>query len=257
MKKAKSVALIGAGELTDSPLTRFRWLSERLGPVKAPSYRLASRIANRLRAGHAVKDYGEFDACRLVLVCVPDKMLPRVVAELCASGIGWKDKAVGLCSTWLDSSELADVAALGASVGSISPIPGFEDFRYLVEGDKMAIRECRLLVEDREQRAIAIDRPLKPFYLTALTCTGTLSFALMMAASESLRHAGVPSSVSASILEKQVGRSLRSYVRGGRRAYPAPRQLRRQITALSRVNPVLAQYFEQSCTLATQLLEAR
>ncbi len=57
MKKAQSVGLIGTGSLTDSPLTRFWWLSERLGPVKSASYRVASRIANMLQAGHPVKDY--------------------------------------------------------------------------------------------------------------------------------------------------------------------------------------------------------
>ena len=52
MKKAQSVGLIATGSLADSPLTRFWWLSERLGPVKSASYRVASRIANMLQACH-------------------------------------------------------------------------------------------------------------------------------------------------------------------------------------------------------------
>ena len=67
MKKAQSVGLIGTGSLTDSPLTRFWWLSERLGPVKSASYRVASRIANMLQAGRPVKDYAEFETCELIL----------------------------------------------------------------------------------------------------------------------------------------------------------------------------------------------
>ena len=77
MKKAKPVALIEEGNLSASPLARFRWPSETLGPVKASSFRLASRIANRLQAGHPVKDYREFDACDLILICVPDDALGR------------------------------------------------------------------------------------------------------------------------------------------------------------------------------------
>jgi len=65
--------LIGTGNLTDSPLTRFWSLPERLGPVKSSSYRLASRIANMLRAGHPVKDYADFESCILILVCVPEE----------------------------------------------------------------------------------------------------------------------------------------------------------------------------------------
>src|ERR1700733_1407365 len=183
MKKAQSVGLIGTGSLTDSPLTRFWWLSERLGPVNSASYRVASRIANMLQAGHPVKDYAEFENCDLILVCVPEVAISPVVSEMVSSKISWPGKAVVLCSTWLDSGELQKLAALGASIGSISPIPGFDDERYLVEGDPMAIRHSKSLVEYRERRVVAIERPLKPFYLAALTCTGSLLFALLQVAS--------------------------------------------------------------------------
>ena len=189
MKKAQSVGLIATGSLTDSPLTRFWWLPERLGPVKSASYRVASRIANMLQAGHPVKDYAEFESCALILVCVPEETLQQVVSEMVSAAISWRGKAVVLCSTWLDSGELRELSAHGASVGSISPIPGFDDQRYLVEGDPLAIRQAKSLVEYRERRAVAIERPLKPFYLAALTCTATLLFALLHVAFESLQHA--------------------------------------------------------------------
>jgi len=255
MKKAQSVGLIGTGSLTDSPLTRFWWLSERLGPVKSASYRVASRIANMLRAGHPVQDYVEFEACILILVCVPDETVSQVVSEMLSSGISWRGKAVLLCSTWLDSSALRDLSAHGASVGSISPIPGFDDQRYLVEGDGLAIRESKRLVEHRERRVVAIERPLKPFYLAALTCTGTLLFALLRVASESLHHAAIPPGLSAALLERLLTRTLRSFLKGGRRAYPEPRELPRQLRALSAASPELAHYFEQNCRLATRLMK--
>ena len=109
MKKSTSVGLIASGNLTDSPLSRFRWLSGRLGPVKSQNYRLASRIANILSAGHPVKDYAELDACGLILVCVPDQALPKIVAELISSKIQWRRKSVVLCSTWLDRSHLHEL----------------------------------------------------------------------------------------------------------------------------------------------------
>jgi predicted short-subunit dehydrogenase-like oxidoreductase (DUF2520 family) len=256
MKKAKSVALIGAGKLTDSPLSRFYWLSDRLGPVKSTSFRLASRIANHLRAGHPVKDYEDFHSCSLILVCVPDEMLPRAVAELLSAGIDWQGKAVVLCSLWLDSSELHQLSASGAAVGSICPVPGFDDFRYLVEGDRLAVLQSRYMVEHRDRRVVAIERSLKPFYLAALTCTSTVMFSLVMAAAESLRHAGVPLSFSTEILEKQVGRTFRAYLRAGRKGFPATRELSRQVRALSSADPELAQYLEQSSRLAERLFQS-
>jgi len=260
MKRAKPVALVGAGNLTDSPLTRFLWLSDQLGPVKSRSYRLASRISNIFRSGHPVKDYLEFDACRLILVCVPDQMLPKVVSEMAASTVSWSGKAIVLCSMWLDSSHLAELAARGGSIGSLCPIPGFEgleDFRYLVEGDKLAKLEAKRLMAHQKQRVIAIERSLKPFYLAALTCTGNLLFALLVAASESLRHAGLSSPLSATILEKQIGKAVRSYLKSGRNVSPAPRDLPRQLHALSAADPRLASYIEQSYRLSSRLLAAR
>jgi predicted short-subunit dehydrogenase-like oxidoreductase (DUF2520 family) len=257
MKKAQSVGLIGTGSLTDSPLTRFWWLSERLGPVKSASYRVASRIANMLQAGHPVKDYAEFESCVLILVCVPEETVSEVVSEMLSAEISWRGKAVVLCSTWMDSGELRQLSALGASVGSIAAIPGFDDERYLVEGDPLAIRQARSLVEYRERRVVAIERPLKPFYLAALTCTGTLLFALLHVASESLRHARIPPGLSATLLERQLTRTFRSFLKGGRRAYPTPHELPRQLRALSGANPELAYYLEQSCRLASLLMEKR
>jgi predicted short-subunit dehydrogenase-like oxidoreductase (DUF2520 family) len=255
MKKAKSVGLIGAGNLTDSPLTRFWWLPDRLGPVKSGSSRLASRIANMLRAGHPVKDYAEFESCILILVCVPEENIPKVVAEMLSAGISWRGKAVVLCSAWLDSTSLRELSARGAAVGSISPIPGFEDQRYLVEGDPFAIRQSKLLVEHRDRRAVAIERPLKPFYLAALTSTGSLLFALLLVAFEALQHAGIAPALSATLLERQITRTLRSFLKGGRRAYPPPRELPRQLRALSTASPELAHYLEQSCRLASRLMD--
>jgi predicted short-subunit dehydrogenase-like oxidoreductase (DUF2520 family) len=255
MKKAQLVGLIAAGSLTDSPLTRFRCLSERLGPVKSATYRVASRIANMLQAGHPVKDYAEFESCTLILVCVPDEAVPLLVSEMVSSGISWRGKAVVLCSAWLDSGDLGELSAHGASVGSISPIPGSNDERYLVEGDPLAIRQAKNLVEYREQRAVAIERSLKPFYLAALTCTGTLLFALLRVAFESLQLATVPPGLSASLLDRQITRTLRSFIKGGRRAYPTPRELPRQLRALRAANPELANYLENSCHVASLLME--
>jgi predicted short-subunit dehydrogenase-like oxidoreductase (DUF2520 family) len=260
MKKAQLVGLIGTGSLTDSPLTRFWWLSERLGPVKSASYRVASRIANMLQAGHPVKDYAEFECCDLILLCVPEETVPQVVSEMLSAGISWRGKAVVLSSAWLDSSDLRELSAQGASVGSISPIPGFpiqgsSDERYLVEGDPLAIRQAKNLVEYREQRAVAIERSLKPFYLATLTCTSTLLFALLRAAFESLQLATVPPGLSATLLDRQINRTLRSFIMGGRRAYPTPRELPRQLRALRAANPELANYLENSCHVASQLME--
>jgi len=256
MKKPASVGLIAAGNLTDSPLTRFNRLSDSLGPVKSPSFRLASRIANILRAGRPVKDYSDLDACSLVLISVPSRQVPRVVSDLLASGISCREKCIVLLSDWQDSSDLRQLAARGASVGSVSPIPGFDNL-YLVEGDRRAILECKRLVESRGTRTVAVERQLKPLYLAALTCTGSLLFALLLAASESMRHAGITPVVRATLLERQLDRTLRAFLKGGRRAYQPAQELPRQLRALAAKNEALGNYLEQTSRLSSRLLEER
>jgi Domain of unknown function (DUF2520)/Rossmann-like domain len=254
MKKAQSVALIAAGSLTGSTAYGFGRLSDRLGPVMAPSFRLASRIANSLRAGHPIRDYSSLDSCRLILVSVPDARLPAIVGEIAAANISWTNKTILLCSAELDSGELNLFAARGASIGSISAIPGFEDPRYLVEGDRLAILESKRLVEQGPRRIVPIERSMKPFYLAALTSTSSLLFALLLAASESLRHAGIPAAVSATILEKQLRKTLRSHVKTGRKAYAAPYRLQKQLHTVAAADPDLAYYLEQSSKLAARLM---
>lgn len=254
MKRPKSVALIGAGSLTNSPVTRFWKMYQWLGPVKAPSFRVASRMANGLRAGHAVRDYEEFNSCPLILICVPDAMAPAIVREVAAANIDWRNRAIVLCSASLDSSELDALAARGASVASLCIIPAFEYPRFLVEGDHLAILESKRLVENSIRSIVAIERTLKPFYLAALTSTGSLLFAVLHAASECLSHAGISDYDSAAILQRQVPKTLRSQVRVGRKAYAAPHQLQKQLHVLASADPELAHYLEQSAMLATRLL---
>ena len=173
MKKPKSVALLAGGKLSSSPLARFWLLPEMLGPVQASSYRLASRIANSLRAGHPVQDYTEFEACRLIVISVPDGALTGALDQLRSAEISWPGKSVLLCSGSRGSLDLREFSLRGASVASLTAIPGFQDLRYLLEGDKRAVQDSRHLVEHREQRCVVIERDLKPLYLAALTCTGS------------------------------------------------------------------------------------
>ena len=255
MKKRPPVALVSAGNLTDSPLTRFWGLPARLGPVKAFSLRIASRMSNTLRAGHPVKTYDEFDDCSLVLLCLPDDAVPATVAELANSGVSWNNKAAVLCSTYLDGRELHKLATLGASVGSIAAIPGFEDRRYLVDGDRLVVREMKSVVEHRATRIIPIETAMKPLFLAGLTCCGPLLFSLLVAAAECVQGAGIPAADVAAIIERQVERTARAYLKAGRKAYQEPRELARQLQALQAMQPTLAGFVEQTARGAAALLD--
>ncbi len=254
MKKAKQVALIGGGSLGDFPLASCRSFSAQLGPVKASSLRLASRIANSLGAGHPVKEYRELDTARLILIAVPPSAIGSVIAELAASTVSWPGKSAVLLSADAASDSLVALSAQGASVATICAIPGFENHRYLVEGDPPSVHEMRQLIESRDTHVFVIERENKAAYLLAQKCTGRLFFALAAAASDCLHYAGLSRSASAPILEKQLGESLRAFLRGGRRARPAPQDIERPLRFMSDQDPKLAHYLDDSRRLARQFL---
>ena len=256
MKKRPPVALVSAGKLTDSPITRFWGLPARLGPVKSSSLRLSSRMVNTLRAGHPVDTYSEFARCGVILISVPDDTLAATVSEIVDASLSWANKAVVLCSLSMGSQELQPLEALGAVVGSVTPIPGFEEHKYLVEGDRTVAREMRHLIEHRGTRVIAIEPGLKPFYLACLTCTGPLFHSLLLAATECIRPAGVTAADATAIVERQIERTLRSYFKAGKKAYQAPPELSRQLQVLEMIQPALAQYVEQTAHLAAKLMSS-
>jgi hypothetical protein len=254
MKKRQPVALLSAGKLADSPVTRFWALADHLGPVKAPSLRLASRAVNTLRAGYAVENCDDFQHCTLILISVPDETVPATIEELCASRLRWHNKAVVLCSAWLDGTALQPLAIQGASVGSVAPMPGFEDRQYLVEGNSLVVREVQSLVGRRGTRILTIDPPLKPFFLAAANCTGALLYSLLTATAECIRQTGIPSSDAEAIIQKQVEKTLRSYFVAGRNADPELKGLAKQLQSLAVVQPAVAEYLQGMAKLSADLM---
>lgn len=253
MKKLPPVALVCAGNLTDSPIARFRGLSERLGPLKSSSLRLASRFANTLRAGYPVDSYGEFQVCRLLLVSVPDRAVADTVSELSRTGLDWRGKHIILCSARLESEELAPLAELGAQTASISAIPAFDDRLFLAEGDRAAIKLARPLVEAGGSKIVSLPPAHKKFYLAASACTGPLLTLILACAAECLKLAGVAGPDAAAILQAQAEKSTRAFLNGGRKAYQDLSDLPGYASALHDGNPALAEFFQQTVKLSSRL----
>ncbi len=216
MKKPLRVALVGAGQFSGSPLSHVPGLAEHLGPVKAPSFRVASRIANSLRGGTAVNRYEDFAECALILINVPDALAPEIAAELACSELTWKDKAVVLCSDRLDAGSLAGLARLGAITGSLSVVPGFEDSWLLLEGGKPVEREMRPLIKRRGVRITVVAEGSKARYLDGLDRLGRAFVPQVRDALESMRAAGISNAQAFAILEKQAARTMRSCFRSGK-----------------------------------------
>jgi predicted short-subunit dehydrogenase-like oxidoreductase (DUF2520 family) len=257
--KPALIGLVGAGYLSRSFVARLPALPERLGPVLAPTYRLSSRLVNALRAGHPVERYEELEEAHLLLIAVPDGMLGQVVEGLADGVPDWKGKFVLLCESSEDCTMLAPLVARGAAAASVNPIPGLNQ-RFVVEGDRKAVREARNLLGHSAAQIFEIPCGTKAVYRAALTFSSFL-LPVAEATSRCLRATGMAAAASNSLLEQLLERALRAYLHGGRKAWSGvlaeadERETARQLDALRRLDPALARAYEQLARFALERFE--
>ena len=252
------MALVGGGRVSRSFIASLPFLAGHLGPVKALSYRVASRISNALRAGHPVRDYLPLDACRTILIGVPEHQLGATLSGLAAAPIVWPGKSVVLCESWRGSEALEVLAQHGAACASLNSIDDEKGGSFLAEGDPAALQRVRELAGSSHLRVIEISPAAKPIFLASLTLTGEVLVPLLAAAAESLRAAGLSIPQVLAIIRVAVDRTARAYAKAGRKAWNAqlpPDQqeaLCRQMTALSKTDPALERFFRQVSTAALE-----
>jgi hypothetical protein len=257
--KKKRLALVGAGPLGRSFVPKLPGLPDLLGPVIAPTLRVASRFVNSLRAGYPVQNYGDLAHCRTVLISVPDTDLPGMLADMAASEMDWTGKAVLLCDSSLDSAALSGLFALGASTGSLALLDAAGD-GYVVEGGRDAVRQVRRLLRDRRMKLFELAPSGKPAYLAGRSLATSLFAPLLEAAVRCLRAAGMKPAPTAAVAERLFERTLRIHLHAGKRTrrnrLDAEHRWEMQLhaRALEDVDPALAEYYRQTTALALRLL---
>jgi predicted short-subunit dehydrogenase-like oxidoreductase (DUF2520 family) len=252
MRKTRPLALVGAGPVSRSFLAHLPAVAEHLGPVKSFSFRLASRIANALRAGFPVADYAELDHSRMILLSLPARSLGRMLAELVAAPIDWRHKTVILCDAEGDSSALAALASRGAATASLAPLEGFDLVeRILIEGDPLALAAARRLLAHGDVKLVELQRGAKAVYLAGTTFLTTFSAPLLAAAGDCLRLAGLSPQLANQVVDRLSQRALRTYLGGGGKAW-AEVSAGNELAALERIKPELAASYADAVRLVTR-----
>jgi predicted short-subunit dehydrogenase-like oxidoreductase (DUF2520 family) len=260
MRTFQSVALLAAGKIRDSFLKTLPSLEEMLGPVRSSSLRLASRICGILGCGHPVDSFAEFDGCELILISVPEPWLPAAVDEMLESTLQWRNKTVLLCDPEIESSALSKLAFVGAMTASLTPVEGLDGKFFIAEGDRRAIRAAKRLVEHDSVRVLTIESGRKAHYRAGVAFATTLAMPLLTACVETFRAAGLEQNEATTVATRLFSRTMRSYVKAGRRSWEGPlvgkniETIRRQVQALLQTNPALASYFYESSVMAVQLM---
>lgn len=259
MKPAPGIALVAAGAVSSSFLARLRYVKANLGPVKSSSYRVASRISNRLKAGHAARSLEELDRVRVVLIAVPDASLEATVEELAESDLRWKGKAVVLCGSARDSADLDALAARGAYTASLTLIEP-ESRWYIADGHRRGVAAARHLVSG-SGTVIEIPSGAKPVFLGGIVLLGSLLVSHHAVAMACFRSAGLRPGAAARLMEFLQERSLRTFLKAGPRARTGslaapPPSIMEQIDAhLDRIDPALSRFLLRCRQNAAEFME--
>lgn len=256
MQKSLQLALVAAKRIRHCPVLKLRNLAMHLGPVKAQTYRQASRIANALRAGHAVQSCDEFSRCHVVLIHTSEDGLAGVLGEMVSARLDWTGKAALTCCGPFDSEVLSELASKGAAVGSIAVVDGPGELRFLVEGDRLAVRQAKALVEGGGGRILEIRRSAQQACAAGASFASWLLTPLIHASMECFREAGLTPGRAGPIVERIMEGSLRAYLKGGRRAWKEPLSeeqrhgVLQQLESLRASNPELAAFLLETARLS-------
>lgn len=250
MPAAPRTALIATGPVSASWVAKLPGLRQHLEFVKAGSLRVASRIANTLHAGLAVDHYEDLRHAELILIAVPPQDLPDVLEEFRRASLHWTRHVIILCGNRIDTQCLYPLRELGARIGSLDVMDGFEDQRFLFEGDRPALQRLKRLVETKGRaKIVEMEERRRAVYEAGLTFANGMAFQLIAAAIETMRGAGLPEKQAAIAVEMALMRALRAYVHGGRRGWTGPlaegdrEELSRQYHGLLETNPQLAELY--------------
>ncbi|MCS7042814.1 MAG: hypothetical protein NZR01_08480 [Bryobacteraceae bacterium] len=246
MSPWKPLGLIASGRLADSLLLRRPALARHLGPVAAAGPRLASRYANRLRAGHPAR-VEDLRGCGLIVLHGGAGGVERILALLRAAG-SWRGACFALLSADLDSGALDELRAGGARVCSVAPAPDAARDLIVVEGDRSAVRRAREWLADAHLRCLELAPGGKPLFLLGVQTPSCLLVPVLDAAFQALKASGLSPAEARWMLRFLGETAVREFVAHGRRSWldpDAPARagtMAKAVADLAHNNPRLARF---------------
>ena len=236
-------ALVAAGSVGKTLIARLPAKSRQIGPVVALSYRVASRIANSLRAGRAVRGLADLDRNQIILFHAPPDQI-RPLLHLCfASPLNWQGRTIVFCDCEPPSGALAQLHALGVftAVARTFGVPGFA----IIQGGPHALPIARRIVRDASLRPLEIASGGADMFSAAVTLATAALTPLIDRAAYLLRCAGLRDGDSIKVTEILFEQTVRGYGRSGRQSWmwhigaPSREQLEAELCALdSNLAPV-------------------
>lgn len=227
--------LMGAGAVNASLVGRLHGKTRALGPVAGVSYRVASRIANTLRAGTAVRSADELDGIRIILFHSPPDQMETLFELLKAANIRWPGKSLVFCDCESVCAMAAHFQSRGASVAMVRkcPIPG----RMTVGGTAPALTIANRLARDAGMKPVEIAPDQEDLFEAAVTLGSGALTPLIDYATALLRQCGIRDTEAVQLAAALFEQTAHDYAHSGRQSWawyirePAPERLVAQIMA--------------------------
>ena len=222
MKKQLRVGLVVEGNVTASPVLRLSCLQDELGPIKSSGLQVARRVSNFLRAGYGVTDYQDLECAPLILLRLPDAEVPRIVGELCETGLPFTEMSFLLCESWLTTDVLIPLKRRGAQIASLLNVGALSHNCFVVEGDRAAARGTKRLLERGGARAIELRPGTKPLYFAANLLSTAIPIPVLQMAQQALRASGVEGNDLTVVMSEWSGLLEQGVQKGGRGTWGGP-----------------------------------
>ena len=218
MRRIRSVGLVCAGPISRGTVARLPGVAEQIGWVKAPSFRLASRAVNALRAGEPVQNYEQLAHAALILVSVPREAEDCTIAELAAARFDLRNRAIVVLDTLKDSSAVRPLRDRGAIVATLMTI-GVGDVRGLfIEGHQEAIRLMQRAIAPEARRSMQTITTTGKSRLLAGIDQSTRGFLPVIASvTDDFKASGLSKQQAEALAQALMTGSMRAYFRAGRR----------------------------------------
>jgi predicted short-subunit dehydrogenase-like oxidoreductase (DUF2520 family) len=246
--------VVGAGAVSASLIGRLPSGSREIGPVSAVSYRVASRIANTLRAGFPVRSADELNDVPAILFHSPPEQAESLLSVLDAAAIDWTGKALIFCDCSVPIAVRERFQLRGASVGVAREfgIPG----RIVLEAGKLeagkgrdaALQTVQRIARQLQLKAIEIPPASTDLFDAAVTLGSGALTALIDHTADLLRAAGIRDTEAARIASSFFEQTARDYAHSGKQSWtwyvrkPPVAQLHAQLKAAGpSLEPVMKQ----------------
>ncbi len=249
MESRYKYGVLGAGAVSASLIGRLPGKARDLGPVSAVSYRVASRIANTLRAGYPVRTANELGRAHSIFFHSPPEFSEDLIAQLEEAEIDWGGKALIFCDCSMENAIRQRFRTRGATtaVARQFGIPG----RIIVEADPAggaALQVVHRIARGLHLKALEISPGSADLFDAAVTLGSAAATPLIDRTAALLRASGIRDIEATRIAATLFEQSARDYAHSGKQSWswyvrkPQAMRLRAQITA---VEPFLQPLFRQ------------